>query len=279
MDKSLTNARVSAYGPLRTSGGCSSPEFRALMEASWEELTSATDAFHTCNELVHSAEKLVARVSEICARNRCLSVSDLYRLIEAGPVRPRGLDEYLVKWMNGRTSLVITLGRAVGVALVAKELDEGWSVFERRVGRSVRVAEYMQSSHAERRNEQTNEVGRHFAGMLEHDWKMAIRKWADIQAGAVFVSVLSVEKVYSAGVDAFDPKCVPDSPQQCQWDFQVNMIAHHSQVLLKQLNVAADRFLNADRRLGEGHRMKMFRELLELDLRFQRSIGWEGSDS
>lgn len=57
------------------------------------------------------------------------------------------------------------------------------------------------------------------------------------------------------------------------------MIADHSQALLKQLNVAADRFLNADGRLGEGHRMKMFRELLELDLRFQRSIGWEGPDS
>lgn len=219
MDKSLTNALVPAHGPLKTFGGCSSPEFHALMEASWEELTSATNAFSICNELVHLAEKLATRVSEICARNRCLSVSDLYRLIEAGPIRPRGLDEYLIKWMKGRTSLVVSLGRAVGVAVVAKDLDEGWSVFERRVGRSIRVAEYMQSSHAECRNEQTNEVGRHFAGMLEHDWKRAAKKWADIQAGAVFVSVLSIEKVYSASADAFDPKCVPDSPQQCQWDF------------------------------------------------------------
>lgn len=278
MDKSLKNALVPAHGPLRSFGGCCSPEFRALMEASWEELTSATNAFRTCNELVDSAEKLVARISEICARNRCLSVSDLCRLIEAGPIRPRGLDEYLVKWMNGRTSLVVTLGRAVGVALVAKELDNGWLAFERRVGRSVRVAEYMQNSHAECRNEQTNEVGRHFAGLLEHDWKTATKKWADIQAGAIFVSVPSIERVYSAGANVFDPKCVPSSPQHHQWDFQVKVISDHSQALLKQLNVAADRFLNADERLGEGHKMKMFRELLELDLRFQRSIGWDGPD-
>lgn len=91
------------------------------------------------------------------------------------------------------------------------------------------------------------------------------------------VSVSCIKKAYSADADAFDLKYVPDPSQQCQCDSQVNMIVdHHSQDLLKLLNGAVDRFLNVDRSLGEGHRIKMFRELLELDLRFQRSIGWEG---